>query len=679
MEEAGISKWRGTTRVTGMFSAVLLAIFAFWGGWLRRWMSDDGLIVLRTVRNILAGNGPVFNAGERVETNTSTLWQYVIAFFGWLLPDAKLEMIAMWCALLCTTAALGIAAWATTKLWGRRSVVLLPFGGLIYLALPPARDFATSGLEWGLSLLWIAVLWLLLVQWATTSDHAGRASWLGFWAGLSWLVRPELALYGALIILLVLCTQKTWRSFLKMMVVSALVPVSYELFRMGYYGLLVPHTAVAKSASDSEWEQGWTYFTDLTSPYGMWMPALLVLGVAVLLHLQYKRRKAMPAAHARVLVEETAAAETAEQAETVHQQAAGIEPSVSTLQKVRNALQTPTTAILLVELAAVLHVLYVIRVGGDFMHGRMLLLPLFTLLLPVTVIPVWSLQGAAAAEPAQTSSTTAGPGWGQFVGVALWGGTALWAGLVAAGVNGYDWQPPKGNEQLTIVDEREFWTLHTQRELGDPPLLAEDFLEVPNIGDYTEKIALGQEQNAAILLSIAVSEEEHTFSWLPVERGFAGEDLEQLPLTVSMVNLGMTGMNAPLDVRVLDSVGLSNPLAARQPRIENGRVGHDKFLPTEWQIADSGMNLGIQLPWLNQQMAIDARHALYDEEIVELFETYRAPLTFQRVLSNIKFSLTLGRTLEISADPTDYFDTPHVDPQVYPIAWPVEAKLDEPR
>ena len=37
-------------------------------------MSDDGLIVLRTVRNLLAGNGPVFNAGERVEANTSTAW-----------------------------------------------------------------------------------------------------------------------------------------------------------------------------------------------------------------------------------------------------------------------------------------------------------------------------------------------------------------------------------------------------------------------------------------------------------------------------------------------------------------------------------------------------------------------------------------------------------------------------
>ena len=64
-------------RLSALAAALVAGVFAFWGGWTRRWMSDDGLIVLRTVRNILAGNGPVFNAGERVEANTSTLWQYL--------------------------------------------------------------------------------------------------------------------------------------------------------------------------------------------------------------------------------------------------------------------------------------------------------------------------------------------------------------------------------------------------------------------------------------------------------------------------------------------------------------------------------------------------------------------------------------------------------------------------
>src|SRR5262249_53922965 len=39
-------------------------------------------------------------------------------------------------------------------------------------------------------------------------------------------------------------------------------------------------------------------------------------------------------------------------------------------------------------LAAILHALYVIRVGGDFMHGRFLLPAFFALTLPVTVVPL---------------------------------------------------------------------------------------------------------------------------------------------------------------------------------------------------------------------------------------------------------------------------------------------------
>ena len=55
-------------------------------GWERRWIADDGLIVARTVRQILAGNGPVFNRGERVEADTSALWTWLLALLTWVSP-----------------------------------------------------------------------------------------------------------------------------------------------------------------------------------------------------------------------------------------------------------------------------------------------------------------------------------------------------------------------------------------------------------------------------------------------------------------------------------------------------------------------------------------------------------------------------------------------------------------
>src|ERR1700735_5784106 len=71
-----------TVRVSLWASVAVVAVVFGWGAWQRRGIADDGLIVLRTVRNLLAGNGPVFNQGERVEANTSVVWTYLVYFGG---------------------------------------------------------------------------------------------------------------------------------------------------------------------------------------------------------------------------------------------------------------------------------------------------------------------------------------------------------------------------------------------------------------------------------------------------------------------------------------------------------------------------------------------------------------------------------------------------------------------
>jgi arabinofuranosyltransferase len=50
-----------TVRASLWVSVAVVTVLFGWGAWQRRWIADDGLIVLRTVRNLLAGNGPVFN------------------------------------------------------------------------------------------------------------------------------------------------------------------------------------------------------------------------------------------------------------------------------------------------------------------------------------------------------------------------------------------------------------------------------------------------------------------------------------------------------------------------------------------------------------------------------------------------------------------------------------------
>lgn len=629
------------TAVTAILAAVTAGVFAFWAGWTRRWISDDGLIVLRTVRNLLAGNGPVFNAGERVETNTSTLWQYLIYLVA-LITDARLEDIALWLAIIFSTAAAVVGVLATAHLHRAKIAILLPAGIIAYFSLSPARDFATSGLEWGLSLLWIAVHWLLLVLWASRGPDStdkkytsaglfkpGAVTYvLAFWSGLSWLVRPELALYGGLTGVLLLVTVASKRSAMGILAAALPLPAIYQIFRMGYYGLLVPHTAVAKSASDSQWGTGWNYVEDFTSPYNLW------LGLAI------------------------AVAAGAVTVSMIGGQAYGRRLS-------RTGLRTPGIAIALIIFCAFVHCLYVIRVGGDFMHGRMLLLPLFALLLPVAVIPVNVFERT----------------WRDFLAAFLV--ALMWMYSAVVFVNGHGWE----NTGEDIVDERDFWIDFTNRDQDNPPLYAEDFLTVDSMNDFTEVLrdqTLAQPTGQQ--LNILLGTDPNEYSWITTPRmeGVEAGDLGNLPPTIFLVNLGMSSMNAPLDVRVTDLIGLATPLAARQPRIEGGRIGHDKLMSLEWQVAESATPLAFTPGWIDFDTTYEARQALRHPELVHLFHVYREPMSIHRFLANIKYSLTAGRTLEISDDPADLlkeFDpTPAEFQEGLPqIAWPVDIHLDTPR
>jgi arabinofuranosyltransferase len=262
-----------TTAQASLWLSVLVVTVLFgWGAWQRRWIADDGLIVLRTVRNLLAGNGPVFNMGERVEVNTSTLWTYLVYLGGVVGGPARLEYVALALSLALSLAGvvfamLGAARLYAPSLLGRRAI-LLPAGVLVYIAVPPARDFATSGLENGLVLAYLGLLWWMMVYW---SQQRTTGRWftaaLAFVAGLSVLVRPELALIGGLALVLMLIAVRGWRPRVLIVVAGGLLPVAYQIFRMGYYGLLVPGTALAKDAARSGRRASSTWRTSMSPTF----------------------------------------------------------------------------------------------------------------------------------------------------------------------------------------------------------------------------------------------------------------------------------------------------------------------------------------------------------------------------------------------------------------------------
>lgn len=589
---------------TVFVGGVLVTVVLFGiGAWQRRWIADDGLIVLRTVRNLLAGNGPVFNAGERVETNTSAAWTYVIWFFSWV-SDARLEYVSLFVALTLSLLAVVFAMVGSARLWrpftGTAPTLLLPAGALVYIAVPPARDYATSGLENCLVIFWLGVLWWLLLRWS--QDEKPRLAPLlvaGFWAGLCWVVRPEMTVIGGLA-LLMLFFAPVPRIRLRPVLIRALlvavggaVPVGYQIWRMGYYGLPYPNTAVAKEAGGAKWGQGLKYLWDLIGPYYLWIP-LLILVVVVAVLLRGRRRRTSGA---------TAAADAGRWV------------------RLRRWLRSPAAVVTLMVGGGLLLVLFNMRVGGDFMHGRMLLPQLFCLLLPVSVLPVRLPVGERSGWLR----------WSFALPLIAWVGTVGWA-LFAANTTA-----DTSGGQISasgIVDERIYYVLNSGH---DHPVLAEDYLDYPRMRAMLQDIAATPDGGLLI-------NSPSFMMWyvapppLPIPPGGYGH-------TVYFLNLGMTSMNVPLSVRVIDQEGLAYPLAAHTDRLADGRIGHDKNLYPDWVIVDTGMvDQHPWMPWfLDEKWVRQARTALSCPATQDLLASYRAPLTRDRFKHNIIQSLHFAK------------------------------------
>jgi arabinofuranosyltransferase len=109
---------------------------------------------------------------------------------------------------------------------------------------------------------------------------------------------------------------------------------------------------------------------------------------------------------------------------------------------------------------------------------------------------------------------------------------------------------------------------------------------------------------------------------------------------VFFTNLGMVGMNVGLDVRVIDQIGLANPVAAHTARLQHARIGHDKNLFPDWVIAE-----GPWVKWypgvpayLDAQWVAEAEAALKCPATQAMLSSVRAPMGFHRFFSNLLHS-----------------------------------------
>jgi arabinofuranosyltransferase len=338
---------------SGLFAAPLVVLVSV--SWAHRCIVDDGFIYLRVVRQVTSGHGPVFNRGERVEAFTGPLWLAVLTVADLLTP-VRLEWIAVGLGIICTTAGMALVMLGAGRLARLHSpdALQVPVGVLVLLALVPMWFYASSGLETGLVFLWLGACLWILAKWSHSElDRLSLTKLVVL--GLGWLVRPELLVYSIVFLVMVMAVQwrrQGWRGRARVVGTALALPAMYQIFRMGYYGALVANTAIAKEGTHLRWDRGLRYLRDFVGPYWLWIP-LLLLAVGVYLPLvlglyHSRRRRALAVVAAFVT-------------------------------------------------AGVLNALYVVMVGGDYEHARLLLPALFAVCAPVAVAPLTRSHLVAAA------------------------------------------------------------------------------------------------------------------------------------------------------------------------------------------------------------------------------------------------------------------------------------------
>jgi len=536
---------------------VLMAALALW----RRWTFDDGFINFRVVKQIEAGHGPVFNTGQRVEAFTSPLWLAVLTVFDVLTP-IRIEWLSVLLGTAGTAGGLGCAMAASRRLWGGDpDEKLLPAGALLVLVVAPFWYFATSGLEGGLTFAWLGGSLYLLARWATSDRPLSIGAALVLGAG--WLVRPELVLItlGGMVAVVVGEWSSGARLRSRAHILWALVlPVTYELFRMGYYASVLPNTAFAKEAGGARWGAGWTYLRTFATHYVVWVPLLALLLTAY-------------------------------------------------VPLVRRAGRRERLVVISWATAALLAIVYVVRVGGDYIPARLLLPGVFALCAPVAFMRVSKLLATS--------------------GFAV---VALWAGACALSIR------PSGPYLTNFGDN------HSN------VVTVEDAMRGPEGKAYA-----------------AISKLRLALDVRPIPAAPGPEVTRQ---TAALTGIGVLGYKLGPDVDIFDLAGLADPLTAHFSLTHRGLAGHEKFIPPPWiaarltaptsnvtaaDVSENALFIEPMIPVttgaaFTTQVA-DARAALECGDLRRLHDSYRGSLGFGDIASNLFHSLGYSR-ISIPPDPT---------------------------
>jgi arabinofuranosyltransferase len=241
---------------------------------------DDAFISFRYAANLVAGHGLVFNPGERVEGYTNFLWTILLAACQWAGLDMPAMSVGLAFAVTLGTLVL-LLALARQLLAGAPSwVVAAP--ALLFGVSAAATRYVLSGMETPL-FVFLVTLGLYL---AVARRHRPFVTGVVF--ALATMTRPEGGLYFGLAFSAALLAkpESSAPGTRRLMTAAALAGgflllyAPYFLWRLSYYGYLLPNTFYVKAAGDGSRlaARGLSQLPGIVRSASLEAPLLLALG-----------------------------------------------------------------------------------------------------------------------------------------------------------------------------------------------------------------------------------------------------------------------------------------------------------------------------------------------------------------------------------------------------------------
>lgn len=238
------------------------------------WVSDDAYISFRVIRNVLEGNGLVWNIGERVQVYTHPLWVLLLVLVTFFINDPYFGSLAL--SAVC----LGATAFFTVLIAPHKSSAAVAI--LVLSASRIFMDYSSSGLENPLAHALVAALAFCVHRSYVMPKVDPSIVVVGsLFGSLLFITRMDLVLVSAPLVGFLLFRARVHgprRTGLAM--ITAILPaLAWLTFATYYYGSPFPNTYFAKlatgiAATDLQ-AQGLRYLWE--SARFDWPSALLIL------------------------------------------------------------------------------------------------------------------------------------------------------------------------------------------------------------------------------------------------------------------------------------------------------------------------------------------------------------------------------------------------------------------